>query len=323
MPVPSTCIPLKSSSRPSLEVSATWHLRCSITKATVSPWTSGQSGTHARVNLLMNVLTTITPYSASIITYVLLCGYSPFRSDDMKELMRQTTEAKINFHDRYWNNVSDEGARLCTLNLDSLTLTQQHKTAKGFIRALLNPDPTKRLTASEALSHPWLTSKAEPEQQQPDLSGLRENFDPRARWRNAIGAARAISRLGLVQRSRSKLMSSEEEDEDDDDDGEGANTTHLSPKVNPRALRVSASSSSSSLAISPTALEPPPKVVDAPEPTPHLKVEKEVEVERRIPGSFNYEAADENVSASASASTSPIDVVGVLSGIWRRFHIRA
>ena len=262
------------------------------------------------------------PLSASIITYVLLCGYSPFRSDDMKELMRQTTEAKINFHDRYWNNVSDEGACIGTLNLDSLTLTQQ--TAKGFIRALLNPDPTKRLTASEALSHPWLTSKAEPEQQQPDLSGLRENFDPRARWRNAIGAARAISRLGLVQRSRSKLMSSEDEDEDDDDDdGETANTTHLSPKVNPRALRVSASSSSSSLAISPTALEPPPKVVDAPEPAPHLKVEKEVEVERRIPGSFNYEAADENVSASASASTSPIDVVGVLSGIWRRFHIRA
>ena len=47
---------------------------------------------------------------ASIITYVLLCGYAPFRSDDMKELVRQTTEAKITFHDRYWNNVSDEGA---------------------------------------------------------------------------------------------------------------------------------------------------------------------------------------------------------------------
>ena len=268
----------------------------------------------------MNVLITITPLSASIITYVLLCGYSPFRSDDMKELMRQTTEAKINFHDRYWNNVSDEGAHKPSL-LPSPHIS--HHTAKGFIRALLNPDPTKRLTASEALSHPWLTSKAEPEQQQPDLSGLRENFDPRARWRNAIGAARAISRLGLVQRSRSKLMSSEEEDEDEDDDEENANTTHLSPKVNPRALRVSASSSSSSLAISPTALEPPPKVVDVPEPTPHLKVEKEVEVERRIPGSFNYESSGENVSASASASTSPIDVVGVLSGIWRRFHIRA
>lgn len=52
------------------------------------------------------------PFSFSfgrIITYVLLCGYSPFRSDDLKELLRQTTEAKITFHDRYWNNVSEEG----------------------------------------------------------------------------------------------------------------------------------------------------------------------------------------------------------------------
>ena len=43
-----------------------------------------------------------------IITYVLLCGYSPFRSDDVKELVRETTEAKIEFHDRYWKAVSAE-----------------------------------------------------------------------------------------------------------------------------------------------------------------------------------------------------------------------
>lgn len=39
----------------------------------------------------------------------MLCGYSPFRSDDMKELIRETTEAKIEFHERYWSNVSAEG----------------------------------------------------------------------------------------------------------------------------------------------------------------------------------------------------------------------
>lgn len=45
----------------------------------------------------------------SIITYVLLCGYSPFRSDDVKELIRETTEAKVEFHERYWKNISQEG----------------------------------------------------------------------------------------------------------------------------------------------------------------------------------------------------------------------
>ena len=44
----------------------------------------------------------------SIITYVMLCGYSPFRSDDVKELVRETTEARIEFHERYWKAVSPE-----------------------------------------------------------------------------------------------------------------------------------------------------------------------------------------------------------------------
>jgi calcium/calmodulin-dependent protein kinase I len=272
------------------------------------------------------------PRIGSIITYVLLCGYSPFRSDDMKELVRQTTEAKITFHDRYWSNVSEEGTVSSHTHLNSpIYLTHRH-TAKGFIRALLNPDPTKRLTASEALTHPWLTTTPSPSTSQPDLSGLRENFDPRARWRNAIGAARAITRMGgLAQRSRSKLVSS-----DDDDDGEEGDTTSL--KVpSPKALRTSSSSSSSiAMAISPSQPEKPepqlqpPKAADAPLPTPapktpvratsHLNVEKEteVEVERRMPGSFNYKSAGQNVDAA-----SPVDVIGVLGGIWRRFHLRA
>lgn len=33
----------------------------------------------------------------------------PFRSDDVKELIRETTEAKVEFHERYWKNISQEG----------------------------------------------------------------------------------------------------------------------------------------------------------------------------------------------------------------------
>jgi calcium/calmodulin-dependent protein kinase I len=35
------------------------------------------------------------------ITYMLLCGYTPFRSDDIKEVVGQMIEARINLHDRY------------------------------------------------------------------------------------------------------------------------------------------------------------------------------------------------------------------------------
>lgn len=48
-------------------------------------------------------------WSTGIITYVMLCGYSPFRSEDVKTLIKETTAAKIEFHEKYWKNVSSEG----------------------------------------------------------------------------------------------------------------------------------------------------------------------------------------------------------------------
>ncbi|KAI0961024.1 hypothetical protein AcV7_000242 [Taiwanofungus camphoratus] len=143
-------------------------------------------------------------WSTGIITYVLLCGYSPFRSDDMKELIRATTEANIEFHERFWFNVSAE--------------------AKEFIRALLNPDPSKRPTAAEALKHRWLTTH-EPSTEH-DLAGLRTNFDPRARWRAAINGARALHRFGSRGSATSsggwRSAASSVADSEDEEDGDAS-----------------------------------------------------------------------------------------------------
>jgi len=116
-----------------------------------------------------------------IITYMLLCRYTPFRADDMKEVIRQTTEARVDFHDRYWKNVSDKGMPGTDRSLwewGYLTFVPSI-TAKSFIRALLHPNPTRRFTAEQALSHTWLTSFAAPMGH--DLCDLHKNFDPRAR----------------------------------------------------------------------------------------------------------------------------------------------
>lgn len=102
-------------------------------------------------------------------------------------LIRETTEAKIEFHDRYWKNVSIE--------------------AKKFIKRLLNPDPTKRPSAMESFDDPWLTTH-EPSEDHDLSEGLREHFDPRAKWRNAIAGARALHRLasfGANARTQSQL----------------------------------------------------------------------------------------------------------------------
>ncbi|KAI0662387.1 Pkinase-domain-containing protein [Cubamyces menziesii] len=150
-------------------------------------------------------------WSTGIITYVMLCGYSPFRSDDVKELIRETTEARVEFHERYWSNVSDE--------------------AKDFVRSLLNPDPTKRPTAEEALKHKWLTDHTPSSEH--DLTGLREHFDPRARWRAAIAGARALhrfnsssSRSGTTSSGGWRSTSFIDTDDDDDDDGERTHVPH-------------------------------------------------------------------------------------------------
>ncbi|KAK2774862.1 hypothetical protein FQN53_003477 [Emmonsiellopsis sp. PD_33] len=75
-------------------------------------------------------------WSMGVITYTLLCGYSPFRSENLQDLIDECKGGRIVFHERYWRDVSQD--------------------AKDFIHTLLQPDQLKRATSEEALAHPWL-----------------------------------------------------------------------------------------------------------------------------------------------------------------------
>ncbi|CAH7666162.1 kinase-like domain-containing protein [Phakopsora pachyrhizi] len=112
-------------------------------------------------------------WSIGVITYTLLCGYSPFRSENRAELIKETTKAKVEFHHRYWVNVSDE--------------------ARHFILSLLKPEPNDRLTAEQALKHKWLTEHVPSDY---DLSGgLKSHWGPKKRWKAAINAVVATNRM--------------------------------------------------------------------------------------------------------------------------------
>ncbi|KAH7123651.1 Ca/Cm-dependent protein kinase A [Dendryphion nanum] len=78
-------------------------------------------------------------WSMGVITYTLLCGYSPFRSENLADLIEECKNGRVIFHERYWKDVS--------------------KDAKEFITLLLNPDQHKRPTSGEALKHIWLSGK--------------------------------------------------------------------------------------------------------------------------------------------------------------------
>lgn len=67
-------------------------------------------------------------WSLGVITYTLLCGYSPFRSESLPELIEECQSGRIIFHEKYWKEVS--------------------KDAKLFIGLLLQADPSNRPTSS-------------------------------------------------------------------------------------------------------------------------------------------------------------------------------
>jgi hypothetical protein len=118
---------------------------------------------------------------------------------------------------------------------------------------------------------------------------------------------------------------SDDDEEEDDAEARPTPQTHLdvpSPSESRQARTRTSSSSSLSLEPQPQP-QPPAAVPDATDPkTPPVVrttdvQEVEVEVERRMPGSFNYEA----VGGDGGAAGSPIDVVGILGGLWRRFRL--
>lgn len=80
-------------------------------RVTASLSISGRSGAYPSLFLVSCFSPVDYPTSLSflfrrIITFVLLCGYSPFRSDDANELMEETIRGRIEFHERYWKSAS-------------------------------------------------------------------------------------------------------------------------------------------------------------------------------------------------------------------------
>ncbi|KAF7323646.1 Protein kinase domain-containing protein [Mycena kentingensis (nom. inval.)] len=227
-------------------------------------------------------------WGTGVITYVLLCGYTPFRAETPEGLMKETMAAKIEFHTKYWKNVSDEG--------------------KAFVKRLLNPNAKERPTADEALADTWLTTH-EPSSEH-DLSvGLRENFDPRARWRSAIAGARALSRLnsGLAaaaERKQQKNGWGAVSDDDDDDDEE---VEEAGAGAAPNARLAPGGHSSVDVEAQHVLVTPPPPdevvVTDEPESfvpdEPSLASKKAAEDDAedlRMPGSFDMSTAKEGES---------------------------
>ncbi|XWS39979.1 hypothetical protein CRYUN_Cryun18bG0100900 [Craigia yunnanensis] len=75
-------------------------------------------------------------WSIGVIAYILLCGSRPFWARTESGIFQAVLKADPNFNEAPWPSLSSE--------------------AKDFVKRLLNKDPRKRMTAVQALSHPWI-----------------------------------------------------------------------------------------------------------------------------------------------------------------------
>eukprot|EP00116_Pleurobrachia_bachei_P002603 sb/3462865/ len=75
-------------------------------------------------------------WAVGVITFILLCGRMPFDEENRARLYKQILRAKYSFDGDPWGDVST--------------------AAKHFIQMLICKDPKERLTAEEALLHPWI-----------------------------------------------------------------------------------------------------------------------------------------------------------------------
>ena len=74
-------------------------------------------------------------WSAGVILYMFIVGHAPFEGKNDREIMEKVKKGNFSKNERRWINASDE--------------------VKDLINKLLIYEPEKRLTAIDALKHPW------------------------------------------------------------------------------------------------------------------------------------------------------------------------
>ena len=115
-------------------------------------------------------------WSLGVITYTLLCGYSPFRSENLADLIEECRSGRVVFHERYWKDVSKE--------------------AKEFILSLLRPDPDKRSTSEQALRDVWLTGDTAGDH---DVLPELKSYMAKARLRRGIEVIKLAKRIEALK----------------------------------------------------------------------------------------------------------------------------
>ncbi|XP_058715155.1 calcium/calmodulin-dependent protein kinase type II subunit beta isoform X9 [Poecile atricapillus] len=191
-------------------------------------------------------------WACGVILYILLVGYPPFWDEDQHKLYQQIKAGAYDFPSPEWDTVTPE--------------------AKNLINQMLTINPAKRITAHEALKHPWVCQRstvASMMHRQETVECLKK-FNARRKLKGAIlttmlatrnfsvgrqttapptmSAAAAGAPLGLVEQAAKSLLNKKA-------DG-------VKPQTN--STKGSAGVTSPKGTLPPTALEPQTTVIHNP-----------------------------------------------------------
>lgn len=158
-------------------------------------------------------------WAIGVITYFLLCGYTPFDRDSNLEEMQAILVADYSFTPlEYWRGVS--------------------KSAREFIKRCLTIDPTTRMTSHEALMHPWVTGSEGGDcgENKDLLPVVKKNFNARRTLHAAIDTIRAINKLreGGAAGMMDGACSKDPHRDDDKVVGDGGNKMEIDSRGNAR-----------------------------------------------------------------------------------------
>ncbi|XP_051273367.1 calcium/calmodulin-dependent protein kinase type II delta chain isoform X8 [Dicentrarchus labrax] len=115
-------------------------------------------------------------WACGVILYILLVGYPPFWDEDQHKLYQQIKAGAYDFPSPEWDTVTPE--------------------AKNLINQMLTINPAKRITAEQALKHPWVCHRstvASMMHRQETVECLRK-FNARRKLKGAILTTMLVSR---------------------------------------------------------------------------------------------------------------------------------
>ena len=119
----------------------------------------GVGGRHDASHLAHAYTSAVDMWALGVTLHMLLTGQRPWFHSDINERARMICEEPLHFPERQWRHISTE--------------------AQALVSQLLEKDPSKRISAKDAMAHPWIVRRRRP--CQPPLRLHPHHLHPRLR----------------------------------------------------------------------------------------------------------------------------------------------